>query len=160
MRAFSEDEFSATAALCVRNRTRNVRAPVVLSFVTSSDARSSNSLSQPDRLSSREKLILLTLRIRPHTGPARRRALSLEGTRGCVRSRSRRSYPPRIPTTTFLREFASGLDLAALMRFISGSVGRGTGHSVQDQKVPTARCLVSEQCHYLSFRYARRGLSE
>jgi hypothetical protein len=76
MRAFSDGEFSATAALFVRNRTRNVRAPVVLSFVTSSDARSSNSLSQPDRLSSQEKFILLTSRIRAHAGPARRRTRS------------------------------------------------------------------------------------
>src|SRR5215475_1986020 len=66
MRAFSNGE---TATLVVRNRTRNVRAPVVLSLVTSSDARSSNSLSQPDRLSSQEKPILLTSRIRAHAGP-------------------------------------------------------------------------------------------
>jgi hypothetical protein len=69
MRAFSDGEFSTSAALFVRNCTRNVRAPDVLSFVTSSDARSSNSRSQPDRISSREKLILLTSRIRAHAGP-------------------------------------------------------------------------------------------
>src|SRR5215472_18398689 len=69
MRAFSDGEFSASAALFVRNWTRNVRTPDVLSFVTSSEARSSNSLSQPDRLSSQEKLILLTSRIRAHAGP-------------------------------------------------------------------------------------------
>jgi len=69
MRAFSDGEFSASAALFVRNWTRNVRTPDVLSFVTSSEARSSNSLSQPNRLSSQEKLILLTSRIRAHAGP-------------------------------------------------------------------------------------------
>src|SRR5215472_2900226 len=69
MRAFSDGEFSASAALFVRNWTRNVRTPDVLSFVTSSEARSSNSLSQPNRLSSPAKLILLTSRIRAHTGP-------------------------------------------------------------------------------------------
>jgi hypothetical protein len=53
----------------VRNWTRNVRTPDVLSFVASSEAHSSNSLSQPNRLSSQEKLILLTSRIRAHVGP-------------------------------------------------------------------------------------------
>ena len=69
MRAFSDGEFSTNGALFVRNWTRNLRTLDVLSFVTSSDARSSNSLSQPDRISSREKLILLTSRIRAHAGP-------------------------------------------------------------------------------------------
>jgi hypothetical protein len=54
----------------VRKQTRNVRAPAVLSLVAPSDARSSNSLSQPDRFSSQEKLILLASRIRTHAGPA------------------------------------------------------------------------------------------
>src|SRR5262249_54548640 len=57
IRAFSDGEFSASAMPFVRNWSKNVRTPVVLSFDTSSDARSSNSLSQPDCLSSEEKLI-------------------------------------------------------------------------------------------------------